>query len=85
MTEVTVKKIISLEEVIDNLAQRVQRSLSLSFREFVGFDKKDKIEVVVSFLAMLELVKQGVVTVVQDRQFDDIAIESTCIDTPRYL
>lgn len=85
LAETVVKKVVSLEEVIDNLSERVRRSLSVSFREFVGFDKKDKVEVVVGFLAMLELVKQGVVNVVQRRQFDDISIESARVDTPEYL
>ena len=37
---------------------------------------KDKAEVVVSFLAVLELVKQKIVVARQEGVFDDIAFES---------
>jgi len=40
--------------------------------------------VVVSFLAMLELVKQGMLRVEQGRHFDDILIESNEVTMPHY-
>lgn len=78
-----VKKVISLEEVIDNLAQRVQRALKLRFSEFVG-TKKERVDIVISFLGMLELVKQGVIEAKQESHFSDIDLESKNLDTPRY-
>jgi chromatin segregation and condensation protein Rec8/ScpA/Scc1 (kleisin family) len=42
------------------------------------------VEIIVSFLAMLELVKQGVVHVTQQEDFGDIAIETHKFDTPEY-
>jgi segregation and condensation protein A len=73
--ETTVKKIVSLETMMERLSQRIERSLSLSFKEFTG-SRVEKVELVVSFLAMLELVKQGVVDVAQESRVGDIKIES---------
>lgn len=88
LPEVTVKKIRTLEETIDDLAGRVQSALKMSFREFSKhggtMNKEEKINVIVSFLAMLELVKQGIVEASQNELFDDIAIESHNVTTPIY-
>ncbi len=89
---VTVKKIRSLEETIDMLAQRITRSLKMSFSDFSkhmqGASAQDiveiKVTVIVGFLAMLELVKEGVIAVEQDAQYGEIAMESTKIGTPTY-
>lgn len=70
--EVSVRKIISLEDMINRLAERVQKAINLSFKEFAGEGKADKRELVVGFLAMLELVKRGIVAVSQESSFDDI-------------
>lgn len=80
-----VKKVVSLEEVIDNLTTRIQTSLSMSFKEFAGVGKKQKVEVVVGFLAMLELVKQGVIDVAQEGSFNDISMESVEVGVPKYI
>ncbi len=85
LPQVVVKKIISLEEVIKDLAGRVQSALRLSFKDFVK-DKAERINVIVSFLGMLELVRQGIVTVEQQAHFDDISMETTDpTGVPRYL
>ena len=39
-------------------------------------EKKDKMEVVVSFLAILELMKVGKIHLTQDKLFDDMMIET---------
>jgi len=74
--QVVVRKVISLEKMMENLAKRIQTRLSMSFKEFSGIGKKEKVEVVVGFLAMLELVKQGVIGVIQKEHFGDIDMES---------
>jgi chromatin segregation and condensation protein Rec8/ScpA/Scc1 (kleisin family) len=58
--------------------------LKLSFKEFTKEHKGNRVNVIVSFLAMLELVKQGIVHVSQDRNFDDIHMETREIGVPRY-
>lgn len=85
LPKVKVQKVVSLEEMMDRLAKRIEKSLSMSFTEFSGMGKVEKVEVVVSFLAMLELVKQGVVRVQQTGAFQDIALETTKVTaTPKY-
>ncbi len=78
-----VKKIISLEEMIVRLVQRVEGSLKLSFKEF-SKGSVEKVEIIVSFLAMLELVKQGSIDVMQEKMFDDIQMEAQSVDVPKY-
>ena len=84
LPKIIVKKVISLEEVMDKLATRITGSLRLSFREFAGVGKEEKVNVIVSFLAMLELVKQGVIAVTQDQANEDIHIETNILETPQY-
>ena len=79
-----VKKVISLEEMIGNLTDRIQKSIKLSFREFAKVGKEERVNVIISFLAMLELVKQGIVNVKQNNQFEDIEIETQQTGLPHY-
>ena len=80
-----VQKVISLEEMIGNLAERVKRNLKMSFKEFSGASgKKERVNIIVSFLAMLELVKQGIINVTQETHKSDILMENTDVGVPRY-
>jgi segregation and condensation protein A len=79
-----VRKVISLDEVIDDLTNRIKANIKMSFRDFSNIGKAEKINIVVSFLAMLELVKQGIVSVKQNSNFGDIDIENTDVSTPVY-
>ncbi len=79
-----VKKVISLEEMIGNLTQRIQSNIKLSFREFAKVGKEERVNVIISFLAMLELVKQGIVDVKQNSEFEDIEIETQHTGVPHY-
>ncbi len=79
-----VTKVISLEEMITNLTKRVQSSLKMSFKDFSGIGKAEKVNVIISFLAMLELVKQGIIEVNQKEKFDDIHMETKHVGTPAY-
>jgi segregation and condensation protein A len=76
LPEARVKPMISIEEVMGDLAKRVQSAMTLSFKEFAG-EHKEKVEVIVSFLALLELVKQGAVLAEQYEQHGDIRISHT--------
>ncbi|MDD3531126.1 MAG: ScpA family protein [Candidatus Pacebacteria bacterium] len=84
LPEARVKPLISIEEVMDDLARRVQSALTLSFKDFAG-EQKEKVEVIVSFLALLELVKQGAVAAEQFDTHGDIRISHTAASAvPRY-
>lgn len=100
--KVTVKKVISLEEMMDRLADRIQTAMRMSFREFSKgnihdkgqtvrgtrmsiVDRAERVHVIVSFLAMLELVKQGSIDVRQDGRFQEIEMETkTDVGVPHY-
>jgi segregation and condensation protein A len=84
LPKVSVKKIVSLEDMIDKLSQRVATAMRLSFKEFSGLGKREKPEVIVSFLALLELVKQGIIRATQNQEFGDIVVESDSVSTPSY-
>lgn len=83
LPEVRVRPLVTIEEMMDTLLSRVQRAMTLSFKEFSSGDKV-KVEVIVSFLALLELVKQGTVDVAQHDPFSDIRITNTSAGVPRY-
>lgn len=72
--KVQVKKVVSLEEMIDRLHTRIQREINLRFSDLIK-DEKERGSVIVGFLAVLESVKQGSILVAQARRFDDIHIE----------
>ncbi len=85
LPKVIVDKVISLEEMIGNLTDRITSNLKMSFKDFSGAGKVEKVNVIVSFLAMLELVKQGVINVTQDNHFEDINMETGGdLGVPRY-
>ncbi|MBU4480168.1 segregation/condensation protein A [Patescibacteria group bacterium] len=80
----SIKKIISLEEMIDRLTQRIKTSMKMSFKEFSGMGKTERVNVVVSFLAMLELFKQGIISIKQTVNFGEIDMENKDIKVPHY-
>ncbi|MFA6519450.1 MAG: ScpA family protein [Candidatus Paceibacterota bacterium] len=84
LPEARVKPLVTIEEMMDRLAKRVQSAMTLSFKDFAG-GQKEKIEVIVSFLALLELVKQGAVAAEQRDTYGDIRISHTASTVvPRY-
>ncbi len=86
----TIKKVISIEEMMTRLSTRVSSALKMSFSHFARYErgrtvpKEVRVEIIVSFLAMLELVKQGIVHVTQREDFGDIDIETHTFGTPAY-
>ena len=86
LPRIVVAKVISLEETIGKLVERIATHMKMSFREFSGKIGGEKVGVIVSFLAMLELVKQGSIAVTQHSHFADIEMETEKADSvPRYL
>lgn len=80
LTEIEVKKVISIDQVINSLTDRIQDAMNMSFKEFAKSHKAEnvveaKVHVIVSFLAMLELVREGIIDVIQNVKFDDIEIK----------
>jgi chromatin segregation and condensation protein Rec8/ScpA/Scc1 (kleisin family) len=79
LPKTTVRKMISLEETIENLTQRISKGMKMKFSDFSG---KDKVSIIVGFLAMLELVKRGAIRVTQEES-GEIEMESERA-TPTY-
>ena len=86
----TIKKVVSIEEMMERLSKRVTHALKMSFGQFSKYEKgkavhkEARVEIIISFLAMLELVKQGVVHVAQHEDYGDIDIETHTFITPSY-
>ena len=70
----TVKKTISLEEMMNNLQDRIKRQFKVRFSEMRRNEPEHR-NVIVGFLAILELFKQGDIIIAQDGRFLDIHIE----------
>lgn len=79
---VHVETTVTLEEMIDRLKDRVMRAARTRFKDLTS--NASKVEVVIHFLALLELVKGGFVSAAQDKPFSDILMEPEQADTPRY-
>lgn len=83
LPKVTAQTVLSLEAMIGRLADRVARATSLSFRDFAG-STASRAEIIVGFLALLELVKQGILKANQQDAGGDILLESDSVGTPSY-
>lgn len=83
LPQAKVKTVITLEEMMTALLERVQQKLTMSFSDFRG-SERERVEVIVSFLALLELVKEGMVDASQHDTFADIRITNTSTHTPSY-
>lgn len=73
---------ISLEDMIEQLKDRVIKAAKMRFKDMTA--NASKVEVVIHFLALLELVKGGIVAATQDKPFSDIMMESDNVQTPHY-
>ncbi len=81
--KVQVRPTISIEEMIDRLKDRVTKQMSTRFSDIRKHETEHK-NVIVGFLAILELVKQGDVLVLQQKRFDDIELSLEKSATPTY-
>ncbi len=72
---------ISIEEKIAELQNMIMNRIRFSFNHVMS-EAKNKTEIIVSFLAMLELIKQRTIVVDQDELFSEITICS--IDQQNY-
>lgn len=65
---------ISIQDKISDIKRVLEKRIRCSFQQVLN-DQSSRTEVIVSFLALLELVKQREATVSQANLFDDIRIE----------
>ncbi len=69
-----IKEVLTLEEKILHLQEKLREKVQTSFAELIA-NATDKVEVVVSFLAMLEMVKQKLIHVEQGELFSEIRLK----------
>lgn len=74
LEEEMIREVLTLEEKIQHLQEHLREKVQTSFSEIVA-NAIDKVEVVVSFLAMLELVKQKIIHVEQEGLFSEIHLK----------
>lgn len=68
------EKAMTLREKLCTIQEALRTNIRMHFHELLA-QTKDHQDVVVTFLALLELVKQQVIDIRQDRAFGDITIE----------
>lgn len=69
-----IRRTINIQEKISRIRDLILKESQLSFTKILK-EAKDKTEIIVSFLAILELMKQKELIVKQENIFDDIIIE----------
>lgn len=78
LVEEKMKRVVSLEERMRQIRSLVQGAVERAFSEIVK-GSAEKIDVIVSFLAILELTKQKFVEVRQSGAFEDIMVKRIII------
>ena len=81
--QASVKAIITLEEMMSKLENRIRQDLKTRF-SMLHEGKVERKVIIISFLAVLELFKQGNLLITQSERFADIEIELEQSMTPRY-
>ena len=71
-TENVKLEIVTLEDKMSELVSRVAETARFGFKELT--DKKNKMEIIVTFLAILHLLKEQLISVEQENAFADIII-----------
>ena len=79
LDEETVREVITLEEKINDLQNTLRQRVEMSFAELTQ-GAVDKIDVILSFLAMLEMVKQRIIDVEQGELFQEIRLKHKTVN-----
>ncbi|HWP61735.1 MAG TPA: segregation/condensation protein A, partial [Candidatus Paceibacterota bacterium] len=82
LARAAVAPVVALEDVIKQVHARLTSAIRARFSDLTR--SSDRHEVIVHFLAVLELVRAGSASVSQEKLFSDIEIELEHIGAPRY-
>jgi len=74
MQQIAMERVVSVKERLNQLRESILTRARMTFSDVIQ-SHTSKVEVVISFLALLELVKQQVVHTVQSDAFSDIEIK----------
>lgn len=73
LPKAAIERVVTIEEKISSLHERVKKMMRVSFHRYLA-ESQDRAEMVVGFLALLELIKQKTVKVEQNELFSDIQL-----------
>ncbi|MBI4280931.1 segregation/condensation protein A [Candidatus Uhrbacteria bacterium] len=73
LPKAAIARAVSLQEKMERIRQLILERATMKFQDVLA-DAKSKTEVIVNFLALLELVKQRVLEVRQEETFHDIVV-----------
>ncbi|MAG11712.1 MAG: hypothetical protein CMI52_02795 [Parcubacteria group bacterium] len=73
LPKVQVERVVSINEKISHIKNRLTKQATMTFRE--ALDQGTRVDAIVSFLALLELVKNRSIDVKQRSLFEDMIIE----------
>jgi len=69
----SIKEVIKIEEKIKEIQNILNQNKKIKFSRIIS-KKSSRLEVVISFLSILELVKQGFIQIRQEKSFEEIEI-----------
>lgn len=72
--EATIVRTVHLRDKLESIRRRIEQEVRLNFQTLLA-ESKSRTEIIVTFLALLELVKQRTIVVVQDSMFSGIEIQ----------
>ena len=70
------QEVVTITEKIEHLQKLIHIKVEMKLQDLLN-SAKSKTEIIVTFLALLELVKQKILTVDQEALFADITIKKT--------
>ena len=79
--QIQITRVMSIDEMMNSLEERVKRAFTFKFSDLrVAYpdatEKEIKVHAIVSFLALLELVRNGIIDVLQNNNFEDMTISN---------
>jgi len=82
LSEAMVAPVLALEDVVVSLKKRLSSAFKARFSDLTR--SKSKHDVIVYFLATLELVRSGSISVTQEKLFEDITLSTEATEVPKY-
>lgn len=76
LVEEKIRRVISLEEKVNHIKAIFQSAIERGFSEIVR-GAKEKVDIIVSFLAILELANQKFLDIRQDKLFEEIVVKKS--------
>ena len=82
LTQAVVAPVLALEDVVKKIRERLTSALKTRWSDITR--DANRSDIIVHFLAILELVRSGSASVTQDALFKEIIIEAEALGAPKY-